>query len=86
VCYILWLFFTRGEQASILIVGSRYLQSPVYPGYGMTLHLPASQREFFLANAMEHQVEVRAQWYENEEEFAKTNADTMFNTRPNYLN
>lgn len=58
-------------------------QSPYHPSFTMRVHLPFSQREFFLGNAREL-VDVRAQWY-SEEELSKTNEDTAFYTRPVYL-
>ncbi|KAI1319314.1 phytanoyl-dioxygenase family protein [Xylariaceae sp. FL0255] len=57
--------------------------SPYYPSYKMSVHLPSSQREFFLGNAND-MVNVRAQWY-SEDELVKTTADTEFYTRPVYL-
>lgn len=49
----------------------------------MRVHLPLSQRDFFLQEGGDR-VEVRAQWYENKEDLAKTTADTVFYTRPSY--
>jgi hypothetical protein len=60
-----------------------HYQSPYHPNYTMRVHLPFSQREFFLSNAREL-VDVRAQWY-SKEELSKTNADTAFYSRPAYL-
>ncbi|KAI6085445.1 phytanoyl-dioxygenase family protein [Hypoxylon rubiginosum] len=55
-------------------------QSPHHTGEFLHLHLPLSQKEFFTEKAA-GRVEVRAKWYEDEE-FAKTKADTVFYAGP----
>lgn len=59
------------------------MQSPYHPNYTLRVHLPFTQRQFFLENTSES-VEVRVQWY-SDEELAKTNEDTVFYTRAAYL-
>lgn len=60
-----------------------YHQSPHHPNFRARLHLPLSQQEFFMGSA-KGRVEVRANFYDDEE-FAKTTADTYFDIRPQYL-
>lgn len=57
-------------------------QSPIHPNYKQRLHLPLSQQEFYLGRA-DGRVEVRSNFY-NDEEFAKSQADTYFDIRPQY--
>lgn len=58
-------------------------QSPHYPSHLMSVHLPASQKPFFLGES-DGNVEVRAQWYHDLDELARTRLDTVFYTRPAY--
>jgi hypothetical protein len=61
-----------------------YLQSPHYPNSFLKVHLPSSQQKFFLENAAASDVEMRAQWY-TDEELAMTTEDTNFRTAPDWL-
>ncbi|KAJ9156200.1 Phytanoyl-dioxygenase family protein [Pleurostoma richardsiae] len=65
-----------------IMLGLGY-QSPAHPNYTMRVHLPASQKEFFLSHAQD-KVEVRANFYEDKE-FEVLKADTYFDLRPTYL-
>ncbi|KAI1775624.1 phytanoyl-dioxygenase family protein [Hypoxylon cercidicola] len=67
------------SDAHRVMLGLGY-QSPHHSSEFMKLHLPLSQKEFFTEKAA-GRVEVRAKWYE-EEELAKTKADTAFHAGP----
>ncbi|KAJ1330872.1 kanamycin B dioxygenase [Microdochium nivale] len=56
--------------------------SPHYPSNLLKVHLPSSQKKFFLENGRPD-VEVRAQWY-SDEEFVNVTEDVNFDTRPAY--
>ncbi|KAG6360966.1 hypothetical protein INS49_012034 [Diaporthe citri] len=64
-----------------IMLGLGY-QSPFHPNYKQRMHLPASQQEFFMGRAR-GRVEVRANFHDDEE-FAKTKADAIFDLRPQY--
>ncbi|KAH7304514.1 phytanoyl-dioxygenase family protein [Stachybotrys elegans] len=57
--------------------------SPHHPNYYLKVHLPSSQERFFLENARPD-VELRAQWY-SDEDLVKVTEDTNFYTKPVYL-
>lgn len=81
-----------GYQVSVMVSGERgsrfsvtdceLQQSPFHPNHKQRMHLPLSQQEFLLGRA-EGRVEVRANFYEDDE-FRKTKRDTDFDIGPQY--
>ncbi|KAK2051213.1 phytanoyl-dioxygenase family protein [Colletotrichum caudatum] len=72
----------NGSDAHRIMLALGYM-APHYPNYTLKLHLPHSKRQFFLENGGDD-VEVRAQWY-SDEDLAKNTEDTNFYTTPAYL-
>lgn len=72
----------NGSDRHRIMVGLGY-QSPAHPNYTMRLHLPASQRTFFLGDAPAN-VDVRANVY-TDQELAELKIDSFFDLRPEYL-
>ncbi|KXJ86500.1 phytanoyl-dioxygenase family protein [Microdochium bolleyi] len=70
------------SNAHRVMLGLGYM-SPHHPNYYLKVHLPSSQEKFFLGNGRPD-VEVRAQWY-SDEDLAKVTEDVNFYTKPAYL-
>ncbi|TDZ17293.1 Kanamycin B dioxygenase [Colletotrichum orbiculare MAFF 240422] len=64
-----------------IMLGLGY-QSPCYPNYDQTMHLPETQRAFFLSGTSDF-VDVRAQFWKPEE-LASSKADEDFELRAEY--
>ncbi|KAI1849767.1 hypothetical protein JX266_004716 [Neoarthrinium moseri] len=73
----------NSSTAHRVMLGLGY-QSPYHGNRTMHVHLPTSQKHFFQGNSGD-MVEVRAKWYNDEDELAKTKDDTDFQTRPGYV-
>ncbi|KAF9872746.1 hypothetical protein CkaCkLH20_09609 [Colletotrichum karsti] len=69
------------SEAHRIMLGLGY-QSPYFPNYSQTLHLPETQRSFFL-NYLSDIVDVRAQFWKPDE-MEKTKADEDFELRAEY--